>query len=112
MDYGFWMILIDSPIKKFFSNVNTPFNAEIIVGKMDDKEKIKLYEIYRVDYDYPLRINYFGSWSSSNNNIYFNKNHIYARRYDLEGKLLRVGSIEVSNNNNNNNLFVSYFPFN
>ena len=46
-----------------------------------------------------------------NNNIYFNKNHIYARRYDLEGKLLRVGSIEVSNNNNNN-LFVSYFPFN
>ncbi|KAK6639739.1 hypothetical protein RUM43_008014 [Polyplax serrata] len=93
MDNGFWFIILNSSVSEFFEDAKTPFNSELIVAKIKSRDRIEFREVYRVDENYPRRIYNYGVWTIEEG-LLLNKQRLYARRSDLEGKLIRAGYIE------------------
>ena len=68
---------------------------EVIVAKIVNLNYVEFYEVYRVDDGFPLRIVKFGTWSPEEG-LNIIKGSLYSRRFDLEGKVLRIGYTEVN----------------
>lgn len=95
MGNSLWLVALNSSIHQFFADAKVPFNTELIIAIMNGAEKVELKEVYRVDDSYPLRINDVGYWTEEDG-LCILKGNLYSRRSDLEGKVLKTGSIEVS----------------
>lgn len=98
MGNDFWLVTLNSSVTEFFFKARIPFNSELIVARIISRKKIEFREVYRVDEGYPLRIPYFGLWTLETG-LRLNSSHLYARRFNLEGKLLRAGFIEARKHN-------------
>lgn len=96
MAESLWVIIMNRSVSEYLAEVHLQFDVELIVGQVKSRDLVVFQEAYRVDNDYPLRISQFGKWTRSNG-LDIPANHLYERRSDLEGKLLKVGSIEVNN---------------
>ncbi|KAL0269927.1 UNVERIFIED_CONTAM: hypothetical protein PYX00_007508 [Menopon gallinae] len=110
MSNSLWLLIMNKSIPEYLAEVNLQFDVELIIGQVKNKDLVEFQEAYRVDRDYPLRISQFGKWTRSNG-LDIPTNHLYERRTDLEGKLLKVGSIENwPMSSFRRNVWDGYFP--
>lgn len=90
-----WVIFLDTDIKEFFNESNLLFDCQVIAAYVKDVNLTNLYEVYRVRKDFPLRYNYYGNWTREGG-LVVETGPIYRRRSDLEGLVLKAGSVTVS----------------
>jgi hypothetical protein len=93
-----WLLLLDtySTLEKLFLDINIPFDCELLVALQED-DHIVLTEVYRVSHAYPLQTYHFGNWTAVRTlispTVGFSK-----RRNDLQGLVLKTGTINVRKN--------------
>jgi hypothetical protein len=93
-----WLLFPEtySTLEKLFLDINIPFDCEFLVALQED-DHIVLTEVYRVSQAYPLQTYHFGNWTVSRSLIGptmgFSK-----RRNDLQGLVLKTGTINVRKN--------------
>ncbi|KAL0269924.1 UNVERIFIED_CONTAM: hypothetical protein PYX00_007506 [Menopon gallinae] len=87
-----WLIFLDDDIEGFFSEANLLFDCQVIVANVRTEDMVILYEVYRVRKDYPLRYDYYGKWTRDGG-LDVAKDTLYDRRSNLEGLVLKAGSV-------------------
>lgn len=71
-----------------------PFDIQLIVSVIESEDSVKLYEVYRVNETFPTRVVDYGNWTEQNG-LKAAEGLVYLRRSDLEGVVVKLGSIEV-----------------
>lgn len=89
-----WLIFLNTSITEFFEEIYLTFSMEVIVARIRNENLIELYEVYRVGDDFPMRIKDYGNWTTEKG-LEVAKGTLYERRFDLEGKVFKIGSTEV-----------------
>lgn len=89
-----WLVFLNSSIPDFFNDAWIPFNVQLISVTVMNLDVVQLYEVYSVDRNFPINVVYFGNWTRAWG-LRVIMGDLFARRSNLEGKLIKTGSLEV-----------------
>lgn len=89
-----WLLFLDLDIAEYFRNAHLPFDIQLIVARIINEDFIEFYEVYRVNPTFPIRVVSYGKWTKDGG-LDVAQGVLYNRRSDLEGVVVKIGSIEV-----------------
>ncbi|KAJ9590512.1 hypothetical protein L9F63_016463 [Diploptera punctata] len=67
-----------------------PFDSEFLVAQHQGEESVSLTEGYQINFNLPLKVDSFGSWTSAQG-LKYPERSLYCRRNNLNGTAIRVG---------------------
>jgi hypothetical protein len=93
-------------MEDFFRGMYIPLDCEFLIAHLPHSDVI-ISEVYHLDRHLPLYRNYFGTWRQ-NLGVTLTNISFLERRNDLQGIVMKVASMTVSNVNKSNKDFTSY----
>ena len=90
-----WLTFLDSgkSLQEFVGETNIRFDVQFLVAQPADTA-VRLFEVYRVTSDTPLRIRLFGAFGQPHSIPRWK--YVYYRRRSFEGHVMKTASLNVS----------------
>ncbi|KAL0270171.1 UNVERIFIED_CONTAM: hypothetical protein PYX00_007663 [Menopon gallinae] len=87
-----WLIYVNATVsvRDFFEDVNAAYDMEMIAAQPLPDGDIRLFEVYRITMQNPVRVQEYGLWSEAYGLKSMVPVALYSRRQDLEGISLKV----------------------
>jgi hypothetical protein len=94
-----WLLFLDTntSLEQFFTDINIPFDCQFLVAQPQGDHVFVLTEVYRVSPTLPLQTYRFGNWTAGGG-LTWPSQGLYRRRNNVQGLLLRIGTLEVFKN--------------
>jgi hypothetical protein len=98
-----WLVFLEDDMDDFFSDINIPLNCVLLVARSEG-DRVVLTEVYRIAPALPLQTHTVAEWNMGN--VSWPRYSLYQRRSDLQGLVIKTGTIHVILN-----FIVSYLLF-
>jgi hypothetical protein len=92
-----WLLFLDTntSLEQFFTDINIPFDCQVLVAQPQSDHFLVLTEVYRVSPTLPLQTYRFGNWTAGGG-LAWPSQGLYRRRNNLEGYIIQAAHETVS----------------
>jgi hypothetical protein len=91
-----WLLFLDTntSLEQFFTDINIPFDCQILVAQPQSDHVVVLTEVYRVSPTLPLQTYRFGNWTAGGSLNW--PLDLYRRRNNFKGFTMQATRVSVS----------------